>query len=208
MYFVKTPKIAQSIIKKAVWNIPNNDRKIFLTFDDGPTLSITNQTLDILSKQQVKATFFCLGKQVEKHPEIFQRIIDEGHAVGNHSYSHLKGWTSNNQQYLEDVRKGEAIIKSHLFRPPYGKIKRSQVNSLSPQTKIILWDVLPGDFSSKTDVEKTISNTLNSVETGSIIVLHDNPICGKKMLDALPIIIDKLKEKKYNFSAITEQILL
>ena len=208
MYFVKTPKIAQSIIKKAVWNIPNNDREIFLTFDDGPTPSITNQTLDILREHKIKATFFCLGSQVEKHPEIFKRITDEGHAVGNHSYSHLKGWTTNNQQYLEDVRKGEAIIKSHLFRPPYGKIKRSQVNSLNPETKIILWDVLPGDFSPNNNVEKIVSNTLNSVESGSIIVLHDNNKCGNKMLQALPIIIKKLKEKKYKFSAITKQTLL
>jgi len=204
MYFVKTPKIAQSIIKKAVWNIPNNDRKIFLTFDDGPTPSITNRALDILKEYRIKATFFCLGKQVEENPLLFQRIIDEGHAVGNHSYSHLKGWTTKNEQYLEDVRKGEAIIKSNLFRPPYGKIKRSQVNLLNPQTKIILWDVLPGDFSPSNNVEKIISNTLEAVESGSIIVLHDNTICGKKMLDALPIIIDKLKEKKYTFSAITE----
>jgi peptidoglycan-N-acetylglucosamine deacetylase len=207
MYFVKTPKIARSILKKAVWNIPNNDRRIFLTFDDGPTPSITNQTLDILKEYKIKATFFCLGSQVEKHPEIFKRITDEGHAVGNHSYSHLKGWTTNNQQYLEDVRKGEAIIKSNLFRPPYGKIKRSQVNSLSPQTKIILWDVLPGDFSAKNDVGKIVSNTLNSVETGSIIVLHDNDKCGNKMLQALPVIIDKLQEKKYSFSPITQNIL-
>ena len=207
MYFVKTPKIAQSIIKKAVWNIPNNDRKIFLTFDDGPTPSITNRALDILKEYRIKATFFCLGKQVEENPLLFQRIIDEGHAVGNHSYSHLKGWTTKNEQYLEDVRKGEAIIKSNLFRPPYGKIKRSQVNLLNPQTKIILWDVLPGDFSPSNNVEKIISNTLNTVESGSIIVLHDNAICGNKMLQALPFIIDKLKEKKYNFSAITEQTL-
>lgn len=208
MYFVKTPKIAQSIIKKAVWNIPNNDRKIFLTFDDGPTPSITNRALDILKEYKIKATFFCLGKQVEENPLLFQRIIDEEHAVGNHSYSHLKGWTTKNEQYLEDVRKGEAIIKSNLFRPPYGKIKRSQVNLLNPQTKIILWDVLPGDFSPSNNVEKIISNTLNAVESGSIIVLHDNAICGNKMLQALPIIIDKLKEKKYNFSAIAEQTLL
>lgn len=204
MYFVKTPKIAQSIIKKAVWNIPNNDRKIFLTFDDGPTPSITNRALDILKEYRIKATFFCLGKQVEENPLLFQRIIDEGHTVGNHSYSHLKGWTTKNEQYLEDVRKGEAIIKSHLFRPPYGKIKRSQVNLLNPQTKIILWDVLPGDFSPSNNVEKIISNTLNAVESGSIIVLHDNAICGNKMLQALPFIIDKLKEKKYTFSAITD----
>ncbi len=207
MYFVKTPKIAQAFNKKAIWNIPNKDNTIFITFDDGPTTDITNQTLDILKEHKIKATFFCLGSEVEKHPEIFQRIIDEGHAIGNHSYSHLKGWTTKNEQYLEDVLKGEAIIKSNLFRPPYGKIKRSQVNLLNPQTKIILWDVLPGDFSPSNNVEKIISNTLNTVESGSIIVLHDNAICGNKMLQALPFIIDKLKEKKYNFSAINEQTL-
>ena len=207
MYFIKTPKIARSILKKAVWNIPNNDREIFLTFDDGPTPCITDQTLDTLKGHKIKATFFCLGSQVEKHPEIFQRIIDEGHAVGNHSYSHLKGWITKNDQYLEDVRKGKAIIKSNVFRPPYGKIKRTQVNALSSETKIILWDVLPGDFSRKTDVEKIVSNTLKSVESGSIIVLHDNLDCGKKMLQALPDIIQKLKEKHYFFSPITENIL-
>ena len=207
MYFVKTPKIAQAFNKKAIWNIPNKDNTIFITFDDGPTTDITNQTLDILKEHKIKATFFCLGSEVEKHPEIFQRIIDEGHAIGNHSYSHLKGWTTKNEQYLENVLKGEAIIKSNLFRPPYGKIKRSQVNLLNPQTKIILWDVLPGDFSPSNNVEKIISNTLNTVESGSIIVLHDNAICGNKMLQALPFIIDKLKEKKYNFSAINEQTL-
>ena len=204
MYFVKTPKIAQAFNKKAIWNIPNNDKEIFLTFDDGPTPLITEHTLDILKEQSIKATFFCLGEQVEKHPEIFKKIIDEGHTVGNHSYSHLKGWTTKNEQYLEDVRKGETIIKSNLFRPPYGKIKRSQVNLLNPQTKIILWDVLPGDFSPSNNVEKIISNTLDAVESGSIIVLHDNANCGNKMLQALPFIIDKLKEKKYTFSAIAE----
>ena len=207
MYFIKTPKIARSVLKKAVWTIPNKDRRIFLTFDDGPTSSITSQTLDILREHKIQATFFCLGSQVEKHPEIFKRIIDEGHAVGNHSYSHLKGWTTNNNEYIEDVKKGQSLANSKLFRPPYGKIKRSQVNALNSGTKIILWDVLPGDFSAKNDVEKVVSNTLNSAESGSIIVLHDNNKCGNKMLQALPNIIDKLKEKKYYFSPITEQIL-
>ena len=207
MYFIKTPKIARSVLKKAVWTIPNKDRRIFLTFDDGPTSSITSQTLDILREHKIQATFFCLGSQVEKHPVLFKRIIDEGHTVGNHSYSHLKGWTTNNNEYIEDVKKGQSLANSKLFRPPYGKIKRSQVNALNSGTKIILWDVLPGDFSPKNNIEKIVSNTLNSVESGSIIVLHDNNKCGNKMLQALPNIIDKLKEKKYYFSPITEQIL-
>ena len=207
MYFIKTPKIARSILKKAVWTIPNKDRRIFLTFDDGPTSSITSQTLDILREYKIQATFFCLGSQVEKHPELFKRIIDEGHTVGNHSYSHPKGWVTSNKEYIEDIKKGQSLTNSNLFRPPYGKIKRSQVNALSSGTKIILWDVLPGDFSAKNDVEKVVSNTLNSAESGSIIVLHDNNKCGNKMLQALPVIIEKLKEKKYYFSPITEQIL-
>jgi len=199
MYFVKTPKIAQTILKKAVWNIPNENDGVFLTFDDGPTPSVTSRVLDILLDHEVKATFFCLGQQVEKHPKIFQRIIDEGHSVGNHSYSHLKGWVTNNDVYLKDIHRGESFIKSNLFRPPYGKIKRSQINRLNPETKIILWDVLPGDFSPKNTIETIVSNTLNSVESGSIIVLHDNDKCGNKMLKALPSIIEKLKENEFSF---------
>lgn len=207
MYFVKTPKIAQILLKKAVWNIPNENNGVFLTFDDGPTPSITNHALDILLKHGVKATFFCLGQQVEKHPEIFQRIINEGHGIGNHSFSHLKGWTTNNKEYLDDVYKGESLINSKLFRPPYGKIKRSQLNTLNPETQIILWDVLPGDFSPKNSVEKIVSNTLKSVKSGAIIVLHDNEKCGNKMLLALPMIIEKLQEKKFIFLSINENSL-
>jgi len=207
MYFVKTPKIAHTLFKKAVWNIPNDKNGVYLTFDDGPTPSITDQTLDILAKHQIKATFFCLGKQVEKHPELFQRVIDEGHSIGNHSFSHLNGWVTENEKYMDDVQKGHTHVQSNLFRPPYGKIRRSQIKQLSKSFKIIMWDVLPGDFSPKNSVETIVSNTISAVEPGSIIVLHDNDKCGDKMLKALPVIIKKMIENKYNFLPITKNEL-
>ena len=203
MYFIKTPNIVKTLFKGAIWTISNGDNKVFLTFDDGPTKEITQKTLAVLKEKNVKATFFCLGKQVEENPAIYKQILDEKHAVGNHSFSHLKGWNTENKKYLEDVRKGEKIIHSNLFRPPYGKIKRSQLKELNSETKVILWDVLPGDFSPKNTVTTIVSNTINNVEAGSIIVLHDNDKCGEKMLEALPLIIDKLKQKGFQFEAIT-----
>jgi len=201
MYFVKTPNIAKSLHKSAIWNVPNNDNCIYLTFDDGPTKNITSNTLDILSDFNIKATFFCIGKQVEDNPLLFSRIIDEGHSIGNHSYSHLKGWTTNSESYIEDVEKGQEITNSQLFRPPYGKIKRSQLKKISNTSKIIFWDVLPGDFSPYTSPDDIVLNTINNVESGSIIVLHDNNKCGEKMLQALPSIIKGLVEKGFKFSS-------
>lgn len=202
MYFVKTPKIVKSIYKNVIWDLPNNDNKVFLTFDDGPTKNITERILDILFSHNIKATFFCLGKQVEQHPEIFDRIIKEGHSVGNHSYSHLKGWNTEDKTYLDDFRKGEKLIQSSMYRPPYGKIKRSQLKELTPTIKIIMWDVLPGDFSPKNSIEKIVSNTVNNTISGSIIVLHDNNKCGVKMLKTLPSIIEQLKSKGFSFEPI------
>ena len=202
MYFVKTPKVIQSLLKDVTWNIPNNNNEIYLTFDDGPTKYITEKTLDTLNHYGIKATFFCLGQQVEKNPRLFQRIIKEGHAVGNHSYSHLKGWNTNNEEYIEDINKAKSIINSNLFRPPYGKAKRGQLDQLK-QFKTIMWDVLPGDFSPKNNIDSIVSNTLNHVEVGSIIVLHDNDKCGEKMNQALPVLLEELKNKGFNFGIIS-----
>lgn len=204
MYFVKTPKVIHSIFKDAIWKISGENKVVYLTFDDGPTEDITEETLNILEEHQVKATFFCLGQQVENHPEIFDKIKKLGHQVGNHSYSHLKGWATSNEEYLSDIKRAQFLIDSTLFRPPYGKAKRSQLKSLKDQFKIIFWDVLPGDFSPKNSVEQIINNTVDNVENGSIIVLHDNDKCGNKMNKALPAIITELKEKGFQFAVIPD----
>lgn len=202
-YFVKTPKLLHSLYRDAVWFLPNSNNKIHLTFDDGPVPDITSKCLDILKEHKVSATFFCVGENISKNPELFTRILDEGHAVGNHSYNHLKGWKTDNSTYYENVQKCADQINSSLFRPPYGKIKRSQLKHLRNQYKIIMWDVLSADFDPKVSVEQCINNVTENTESGSIIVMHDNEKCGNKMLEALPTIIQKLKDSGFTFDVLS-----
>ncbi|CAG5086883.1 polysaccharide deacetylase family protein [Parvicella tangerina] len=201
-YFVKTPKLLHSLYRDAVWFIPNAENKIFLTFDDGPVEGITSSCLDILATHDVKATFFCVGENIINNKSIFERIKKEGHTVGHHSYNHLKGWKTQNEVYFENVKQGANLVNTPLFRPPYGKIKRSQINHLKSAYKIIMWDVLSGDFDPKVSTDQCVKNVLKHTESGSIIVMHDNEKCGKKMLLALPEIITNLKSSGFQFSTL------
>lgn len=201
-YFIKTPKLLHSVYRDAVWFLPNTEQQIYLTFDDGPVPEITTKCLDILKAYQVSATFFCVGENAQKCPDILKRINDEGHAIGNHSYHHLKGWKTENQAYFENVEQCNKIVESNLFRPPYGKIKRSQLKILKTQYKVIMWDVLSADFDPKTSANQCIENVLKHTEAGSIIVMHDNEKCGLKMLEILPKTIEGLLDKGFRFSTI------
>lgn len=201
-YFVKTPKILHALYKDAVWFLPNANNTVFLTFDDGPIPGITDKCLDILAQYQVKATFFCVGQNAKNNPELINRIATDGHAIGNHTYNHLKGWKTANEEYLKNVSLCSQFVESKLFRPPYGKAKRSQLRSLKDDYKIIMWDVLSGDFDPNVSVEKAIDNAVSKTESGSIIVMHDNEKCGEKMLDILPEVIGQLLEKGFNFQVI------
>lgn len=199
MFLPKSPQIIKALYSQLIWEIPNNSNKIYLTFDDGPTPEITDWTLDILKKHQIKATFFCLGQNVEKHPEIFQRIIDEGHAIGNHSYSHLSGWKSKDEDYFKDVDKASSKIDSKLFRPPYGRITKSQAKYLKQDYNIIMWSVISGDFDSKTSPEKCLDNVIKNTTGGSIIVFHDSEKASTNLKYALPKAIELLSEKGFVF---------
>lgn len=199
MFLPKSPQIIKALYSQLIWEIPNNSNKIYLTFDDGPTPEITDWTLDILKKHQIKATFFCLGQNVEKHPEIFQRIIDEGHAIGNHSYSHLSGWKSKDEDYFKDVDKASSKIDSKLFRPPYGRITKSQAKYLKQDYNIIMWSVLSGDYDSKTSPEKCLDNVIKNTTGGSIIVFHDSEKASTNLKYALPKAIELLSEKGFVF---------
>ncbi len=187
------PQIAHSIFPSLVWNIPNEDNKIFLTFDDGPDPEATPWVLDILAENNAKATFFCLGRQVEKHPALFERIKNEGHAVGNHSYSHLSGWTTINKKYFEDIARADEIIGSKLFRPPYGRIRPSQLKFLKEQYKIVMWDILSGDFIEDYKPEIIINMLYKLMRSGSVIVFHDNAKVGKK---DIAVLREVLKNRK------------
>lgn len=199
MFLSKSPKIIKALYSHLTWEIPNNSKKIYLTFDDGPTPEITEWTLDLLRKNNVQATFFCLGQNVEKHPKIFQRIINEGHAIGNHSHSHPSGWKSKDEDYFMDVEKANSKINSKLFRPPYGRITKSQAKYLNTKYNIVMWSVLSGDFDSKITPQKCLDNVIKSTKQGSIIVFHDSEKAAANLKYALPKVIEQLSEKGFVF---------
>lgn len=205
-FWVKTNWFIKCIFPKYLWDIPNKDNKVFLTFDDGPTPEITEWTLEQLKQYNAKATFFCIGNNIEKHSAIFQKVIVEGHAIGNHTFNHLKGWKISSQDYIDNVILCQAAITSQqpttdnqqLFRPPYGKIKPSQSRKLRALGyKIIMWDIISFDFDQKISKETCLQNVLKNVRPGSIIVFHDSVKAAQNLKYALPKTLEFLKEKGY-----------
>lgn len=187
-----------------VWDIPNNENKVYLTFDDGPTPEITEWTLNQLKKHNAKATFFCIGDNIRKYPEIFQKVIDENHSIGNHTFNHLNGWKTSTSDYTENVKLHEnehcklSTKNCQIFRPPYGKIKLSQSKLLRNQGyKIIMWDVLSEDFDATISPEKCLENVLKNVTSGSIIVFHDSKKAFKNLEYVLPRTLCFLNEKGF-----------
>ena len=201
-YAVKTPKLLTYLFSSLIWKIPNDNKTVYLTFDDGPTEKVTRKILEVLKNEKVKASFFCVGKNVEKYPDLFACIKAEGHAVGNHTNTHLNGWKTNKKQYLEDVEEADKLIKSNLFRPPYGKLNWRSKKDLQRKYKIVMWDVAGGDFDQCLSIKDVVKNIINNVNPGSIVVLHDNQKFMAKTVEALPIIIKELKAKKYRFGLI------
>ena len=201
-YFVNTPKFIKSLFSSLTWKIPSKEQIVYLTFDDGPTKEVTSSLLDILNKEKVKATFFCVGKNVEKHTDLFQEIKLQGHGVGNHSNTHINGWRTNKKQYIEDIYAADKLINSGLFRPPYGKLNWKSKKALQKKYKIIMWDVAGGDFDKRLSVQQVIENVTQNVKPGSIVVLHDNQQFKETILSALPKIIKELKAAHYDFGVL------
>ena len=200
-YWIKTNRFIKAIFPRYIWDIPNA-KKVYLTFDDGPTPDITQWVLAQLKEYNAKATFFCIGNNIESHPEIFCRIIDEGHAIGNHTFDHLNGWNTNTLGYISNVKKCEDSISKtgiedqKLFRPPYGKIKREQAKILIRMDyKIIMWDVLSADFDHRISPQQCLENVLKHIEPGSVVIFHDSVKGFKNLEYALPQTLAFLKEK-------------
>jgi peptidoglycan/xylan/chitin deacetylase (PgdA/CDA1 family) len=198
-YLKKTPFIFKVLYPRCYWSITNNNNSVYLTFDDGPSKSVTQKTLDILKENNILATFFLIGQKVVENRDIFQKIKDAGHSFGNHTHNHPNGWKTKNNEYFNNVEKCQKVVGAKLFRPPYGKISFSQVKQLIPKYKIIMWDVVGGDFDPSQTSENIVNNIVNNTKSGSIIVLHDSEKFGDKMLIALPKIIKQLKDKGFNF---------
>jgi peptidoglycan/xylan/chitin deacetylase (PgdA/CDA1 family) len=174
------------------------EKQIFLTFDDGPTPEITTRVLSLLKEFNAKATFFCLGKNVEAFPEIYNDILNQGHSVGNHSYSHKNGWKSSNKSYNEDVKIAAQFVKSRLFRPPYGKISPLQWFVLRKEFKIITWTCLSKDYSVKISANKILSRIIKATRPGAVLVFHDSKKAWNNLEKVLPKYLEYLKSEKYS----------
>jgi peptidoglycan/xylan/chitin deacetylase (PgdA/CDA1 family) len=205
MRFIKIPPLIKKLFPKYIWNIPTSDKKIYLTFDDGPTPEITRWTLDVLKQYNAKATFFCIGNNIQKNPELFQEITAAGHSVGNHTFTHLNGWKTPTTTYLENVLQCDTHIrnempdyKSKLFRPPYGKIKPSQAKALrNLGYKIILWSFISYDFDNTLSKENCLKNVLSNCEPGTIVVFHDSIKAFTNLEYVLPKTLEFLKENNF-----------
>ena len=214
----KTPGFVKTLFPNFVWNINTDRKELYLTFDDGPTPEITKWVLQTLDDFNAKATFFCIGNNIEKHPDIFQHIINEGHTVGNHTYNHLKGWKHKTKDYVKDILNTEDLIRVqienlsfekensspvNLFRPPYGKFKNNQSKAvLELGYKIILWDVLSYDWDKSVSETTCLNNVTSATKEGSIIVFHDSVKASRNLQYALPRVLKYYSEKGFVFKCL------
>jgi peptidoglycan-N-acetylglucosamine deacetylase len=202
-YFVKTPWWLKKLYPKRLWSIDTKEKIVYLTFDDGPHPLATSFVLDELKKYNAKATFFCIGRNVVEHHLIYRRIIEEGHQVGNHTQHHLNGWHTNREEYLADASAAAIHIQSNLFRPPYGRLRSSQAKGIpaaikNESTKIVMWDVLSGDFDPAVSKEECLGNVMKTVP-GSIVVFHDSEKAFSNLGYALPRFLQLFSEKGWLF---------
>lgn len=212
-YWIKTNSIIKKIFPNYVWDLPNKENKIYLTFDDGPTPEITEWVLEQLNQHNAKATFFCIGKNIEAYPSIFAKTINMGHEIGNHTFNHLNGWKTTTDEYRLNISLCDNSIstlalesysnKYKIFRPPYGKITTTQTKEvLKKGYKIIMWDVLSADFDQSISMEKCLKNVISNVKPGSIIVFHDSIKAFKNLEYALPKVLDYLDENNFIYETI------
>lgn len=214
MYTVRPPFFLKWYYHNLIWHKDTTEKVVYLTFDDGPIPNVTDFVLNTLNSFNIKATFFCIGDNISKHPKVFERIKQEGHTVGNHTYNHLKGWKTDDATYLENFWKCQELTGTNLFRPPYGRIKKSQISELvgnwqlaagnelktdNRELQIVMWDVLTGDFDLNLSPEKCYQNVIKNVRNGSIIVFHDSLKAWGRLEYALPKAIAFLLKKGYRF---------
>ncbi|WP_029282801.1 polysaccharide deacetylase family protein [Pedobacter sp. R20-19] len=218
MYLIKSPLLLKWYYPSLLWNKSRTEKVIYLTFDDGPIPNVTDFVLKTLKAFHAKATFFCIGDNIVKHPEVYAKVINDGHAIGNHTFNHLKGWKTDDETYLQNTLKCQQLTQTNLFRPPYGRIKKSQIRSLqslvpslksdsrlqTPDSKlnIVMWDVLSGDFDINLSPEKCYQNVIKHTENGSIIVFHDSLKAFDRLEYALPRVLKYFTDKGFTFSTL------
>ncbi len=206
-YFCKTPSIAQKMIPGVIWKGPpgGENPKVYLTFDDGPDRCSTWSLIESLEQTEIKGTFFLTGKNIKNSPRIVQALRSKGHAIGNHGFNHRNPWIMDGNAFHSDVFEGRRLSGSRLYRPPFGRLKWSQLKWVSQSNSVVMWTLMPGDFDTKVSTKDLLHRILKNAEDGTIIVLHDRKYCVEKFLPVLPELTGRLKENGYHFATLPNE---
>lgn len=197
-FYQSTPKLLQLVFSKLFWHGDRSKPDIYLTFDDGPHPDITPWVIQELAKYNFKATFFCVGQNVQKYPEVFSQLLHEGHQIGNHTMHHIKGWESSLKDYVKDVEECRHLVKSNLFRPPYGRISPKQIKALSPYYKLVMWSLLSCDYLKGLNCELSLAILKDKTQNGSVVVFHDSVKAEENLKILLPQYLQFINEKGFN----------
>jgi peptidoglycan/xylan/chitin deacetylase (PgdA/CDA1 family) len=206
----RTPFFLPKLFPSLLWRVLGEEKVIYLTFDDGPIPGPTEFVVEQLKRHHAKATFFCIGDNVRKYPLIFKKVLADGHAIGNHTFNHLKGWSTSNQRYFENINQCNAQLTTHnlklttLFRPPYGRITNSQIRALKSQYQIVMWDVLTHDYSNNISSQQCLKGSVNAVRPGSIIVFHDSVKAERNLTYVLPKFLEHFSNHGYKFKSLLD----
>lgn len=207
MLIEQLPTVYRKFFPGTVWRLPQEEKTVYLTFDDGPIPEVTTFVLDLLRERGIKATFFCVGDNVRKHPDVFRKVLEEGHLVGNHTFNHLQGLYTSSMKYISNVVKADELIKSPLFRPPHGILRYLQFMTLRKKFKIVFWDVVTRDYNRKLSGEEVLGIVRKYTRNGSIIVFHDSLKAEKNIRYALPKAIDYLMAEGYKFEVLNQDFI-
>lgn len=207
MYFCqcmysRLPYLFRFLLPGLIWKIKSSKNEVFLSFDDGPHPEITPRVLEVLNQYNAKATFFCVGQNVEKYPDVYNKILEEGHLTGNHTFNHVNGWKVSSKEYYKNIEMCSDLVDSQFFRPPYGRIKLSHIPYVKMQYRIIMWSVLSGDYDLKMNPRWCLERSIRYTKSGSIIVFHDSKKAASNMLYALPRFLDHFSNLGYRFPVI------
>jgi peptidoglycan-N-acetylglucosamine deacetylase len=199
MKAASVPLFLRMFYPSLLWSMPEGNKKLYLTFDDGPQPEITPQVIEILNKYDAKASFFCVGDNVLKYPETYNQLIAGGHLTGNHTFNHLNGWQTPLKEYYENANRCRELVDSSFFRPPYGRITPSQIQALKKEYTIVMWSVLSYDFDEDTSPQQCVDYVLNNSRDGAIIVFHDSLKAAPKLLEALPKVLAHYSRLGFSF---------
>lgn len=196
---IQFPRLLRPLWGKVIWRKDPSEKVIYITFDDGPVPEVTPLVLDILEKSKVKATFFCVGENVQKHTDIYAKVVEKGHKVGNHTFNHLKGFSVSDLEYYTNIEKASILIDSELFRPPYGQISLRQIKELKSHYSLIMWDIITHDYNKSIRPEAILKTIKRYTRNGSIVVFHDSIKAKHNVLTVLPKAIEYWKNEGYSF---------